>query len=214
MENFKRLLFIGLSAFVSTSLAYAPEEGKITTTLGPYINTTNFKASNTGAKPSYLGGYSLIAVGDISSVGSLEIAMIYLPAMLFERNVEEQYIVESTQVMHITLGYRWWLSPYLSTSLAFYSAYSIGEPTIVHSDFTPINAIGTSARDTTEYGFDGAVQGELWSNDTWAAIAEARYSYSVTSKHDERSDQYGVLIGLRYLVQSEKVVEKRPSDAR
>jgi hypothetical protein len=213
MENFKRWVLAALFGssilLAHQSLAYSPQEGKITATLGPYINTTNFSGSDTVPRPGYLGGYSIVAVGDISSSGSLEIAMIYLPSMLFVRDEGGKYQVENTQVMHITMGYRWWLNPYFSTSLAFYSAYSIGDPNIVHSDFVPTNTIDTSARDTTEYGFDWAVQGELWSNDRWAAIAEGRYSLSVTSKKNEHSDQYGIMIGARYLVQEDKVVEKR-----
>jgi len=191
-----------------TSLAYTPEEGKVTATLGPYINKTNFQGNSSKDKSSYLGSYALIAVGDISSTGSLEIAMIYSPSMLFYREDAGKYLVERTQVMHITMGYRWWLSDNLSTSLAFYSAYSIGSHSIVSSDFAPPDLIDTSARDITEYGFDGAMQWEFWSNHKIAGVLEGRYSASVTSKKNENSDQYGILIGLRYLIQEEKVVEK------
>lgn len=191
-----------------TSLAYTPKEGKVTATLGPYINKTNFQGKSSKDKSSYLGSYALIAVGDISNTGSLEIAMIYSPSMLFYREDAGKYLVERTQVMHITMGYRWWLSDTFSTSLAFYSAYSIGSHSIVSSDFTPPDFIDTSARDITEYGFDGAMQWEFWSNHKFAGVLGGRYSASLTRKKNEDSDQYGILVGLRYFVQEEKVIEK------
>ncbi|RYZ85907.1 MAG: hypothetical protein EOP06_15510 [Proteobacteria bacterium] len=210
MRNIVVLIVVTLICHPIQSFAYTPEEGKITAAFGPYISRTNYQGLPSVREPSYLGGVSLIAVGDISSSGSLEIAMIYLPSMLFYREDSGMATLQSVQVMHISMGYRWWLSPYLSTSLAFYSAYSIGEYSIVHSDFTPRDLLDTSARDATEYGFDGSVQVELFQTDKWAAVTEARYSRSVTSKNNEQSDQYGIMIGLRYQVQTEKNVEKRP----
>ncbi len=209
MKLLKKLLLPIFLISTSSSLAYTPEEGKVTATLGPYINRTNFQGDSSKDKSAYLGSYSLIAVGDISATGSLEIAMIYSPTMLFYREDAGKYLVEKTQVIHITMGYRWWLSSTFSTSLSFYSAYSIGSHSIVSSDFTPPDLIDTSARDITEYGFDGALQWEFWSNHLLAGVLEGRYSASVTSKKNENSDQYGVLIGLRYVVQEDKVVEKR-----
>ena len=77
----------------------------------------------------------------------------------------------------------------------------MGDPKIIHSTFAAGAEIDTSARDTTEYGFDWAVQGDIWSNDKMAVIAETRYSLSVTSKEKEKSDHYGLMLGIRYLIQ-------------
>lgn len=156
----------------------------------------------------YLGGMELVAVGDISDHGALEIAMIYTP-QIFVRDIGGKMLAEKIQTIHITMGYRWWLTPYLSSSLALYSAYPMGEKEVVHDDGGISQTADTSARDRTEYGFDGALQGELWTDEKFALILEARYSLSATPKKDEKSDQYGMVLGIRYIVQEEKKVEKK-----
>ena len=80
----------------------------------------------------------------------------------------------------------------------------MGDPTILHNDFTPGNEIDTSATDTTEYGFDFSLQTELWQNDLNSVILDLRYSRSVTNKSSEDADHYGILIGYRYLLQEKK----------
>lgn len=208
MNNIIRLFWI-LLFLTGKSFAYDPEEGQVTATLGPYFNKTNFGNIDSTINSSYSSGVGLIALGDINPQGSLEIGMFYTPQMFF-RKQETQLICEKTQIMHISMGYRRWINPYFSTSLAFYSAYTMGDPEIIYSDFPKGQEIDTSARDTTEYGIDWSVQGDLWSGDKLAMVFETRYSYSVTNKHDENSDQYGFLLGLRYLVQEEKKVVPRP----
>lgn len=209
MKLIAGLLFIIFVTAHTQSLAHTAEEGKVTATLGPYINRTLFLGPYAKDLESYLGSYALIAVGDISPRGGLEIAMIYSPNILFYRESAGKYIAERVQSIHITMGYHWWLTSRFSTSLAFYSAYSIGTPNIVYSEFSPANLVDTSARDVVEYGFDGAAQWELWSHQGLAAIIEGRYSASVTHKKDENSDNIGILIGLRYVVQEEKAIETR-----
>lgn len=209
MKNIIRVLFVILLFHTEKSFAYDPVEGQVTAILGPYFNKTNFAGVNSGINSTYLGGVGLIAVGDINQKGSLEIGMFYMPQMFF-REQGPRLIAEKTQVMHISMGYRRWINPYFSTSLSFYSSYSMGEPIIIYSDFPLGSEIDTSARDITEYGLDWSLQGDLWSYDKFAVIFEGRYSLSVTSKQDEKSDQYGFLLGLRYLVQDEKKIESRP----
>ncbi len=186
---------------VSTSvLAYTPSEGNVTATLGTFGYKTNFAGSPSGAVSRNLAGLGLVALGDINNIGSLEIAMFDLHKVYF-REEAGKYIAEEKEVIHITMGYRYWINPYFSSSLSFYSSYSLGEVRIVHSDFTPGTEIDTSARDTTEYGFDLAFQGDIWSNEKWAVVGEARYSLSVTSKKSEQSDHYGIMLGARYQIQ-------------
>lgn len=177
-----------------------PQEGNVTATLGSFFYKTNFQDSPTGASSPNRAGLSLIAVGDINTVGSLEIGLFDLHKIYF-RDELGKYIAEEKEVMHITMGYRYWINPYFSTSLSFYSSYSLGETKLIHSDFAPGLEIDTSAQDTTEYGFDWAVQGDVWGNEKWAVVGEARYSLSVTSKPAEKSDHYGFMLGLRYAIQ-------------
>ncbi|MGZ6393716.1 MAG: hypothetical protein ACXWRA_09605 [Pseudobdellovibrionaceae bacterium] len=208
MDNFIRIFCI-LLFLTGKSFAYDPEEGQVTATLGPYYSKTNLWTLNSKASSTFSGGVGLIAVGDINEKGSLEIGMFYMPQMFF-REQDQWLIAERTQVMHISMGYRRWINPYFSSSLSLYSSYSMGDPQIVYNDFPQGLEVNTSAHDTTEYGIDWAVQGDLWSDDKIAVVLEGRYSFSITSKSREKADQYGFLLGLRYLVQEEKKVEHPP----
>ncbi|WP_413289195.1 hypothetical protein [Bdellovibrio sp. HCB337] len=190
-------------------MAYIPEEGQVTATLGPYWSKTNFESTTSPeANPSFMTGLGLVALGDINNFSSLEITMFYTPKD-FIRQQGDEFIVERSQLLHIGMGYRYWINPYFSSSLAFYSSYTMGDPMVVYTDFPPGQDINTSARDTTEYGFDWSIQGQLWGSDQVAVILDTRYSFSVTPKQGEHEDTYGVLLGLRYLVQEEKKVETR-----
>jgi len=182
----------------------------VTATLGPYYSRTNYGGFNSDINSSFKGGIGLIVLGDFNPHASLEISMFYIPQIFF-REFDGYKIAEKTQIMHIGMGYRRWLSPYLSTSLAFYSSYSMGEIDPIYSNVPANVDIDTSARDITEYGLDLSMQGDLWNHDRLAVILEGRYSLSLTSKKGERSDQYGAMIGLRYMVQEEKQVIDPPS---
>lgn len=181
----------------------------MTATLGPYYARTNYAGFSSDINSSFKGGVGLIAVGDFNPHSSLEISMFYIPQTFF-REVDSYRIAEKMQVMHIGMGYRRWLGSYLSTSLAFYSSYTMGERETIYTNVPPTMDVDTSARDITEYGIDWSVQGDLWNQDRLAVVLEARYSLSLTSKQGEKSDQYGAMIGLRYMVQEEKQVIAPP----
>jgi hypothetical protein len=210
MDHIIRALFVFLLFLPALSSAYDPVEGQVTATLGPYFSRTNYGHFESDINSSFQQGIGLIAVGDFNDHASLEISMFYMPQMFF-RKIDDYLLAERTQLIHIGMGYRRWLSPYLSASLAFYSSYSMGSPEIIYSNVPANIDADTSARDITEYGFDFSLQGDLWSSDLLAVVLEGRYSASVTSKKDEKSDQYGVLIGLRYMVQEEKQVIAPPT---
>lgn len=210
-----RDLFFVCTAMVSTLIvstqvcAYLPEEGKVTATFGTFVNRTVYPGSESFARTPFMGGFGLTALGDVSDKGSLEISMIYMRKMYV---AEERSLVlaEETDLMHITMGYRWWLNPYFSTSLNFFSAYSMGDTTVVQNDFIGLpDGPTTSAEDKTEYGLDLSLTGELWSNRKYAVVSDLRYSWDATKKKAEFGDHVALMIGLRYLVQSEKRVEKR-----
>lgn len=188
-------------------MAYTPSEGNVSAYIGPFGYRTNFSGSETGAKnPDAQLGLGLVALGDINKSGSLEIALILMEKIYF-REDQERYQVEKSRVTHIAMGYRRWFGEYFSSSLTFYSAYNMGDVTVLHSDFAPGTEITTSASDITEYGFDLAVQNEVWKTEQYAVVVDARYSKSVTSKSGEKGDHYGLLIGVQYQLQ-----EKKPSD--
>lgn len=205
--NFVKSVLILLSfSFPFKIFAYTPSEGKVSAILGPFLYKTNFQGSDSGAKSPYLGDFGLIAQGDLNNKGGLEIALLHMNKLFF-RQSNGNYIAEKTELIHVTMGYRYWFTNYLAAGLSFYSAYSIGAPFVEHSDF-PLNSnIDTSARDTTEYGFDLSLQSEVWSHENYAVILDARYSLSVTSKQNEDANLYGLLVGLKYMIQ-EKYPER------
>lgn len=207
MRFLKKFLFVALMLLPWSSFAYTPSEGNVTAIFGTYIYKTDYPQTATGGKSPYLGGLGFIVLGDINDKGSLEIALFNMHKHFFREDLGRA-IIEQTQTMHITMGYRRWINPYFATSLAFYSAYSMGDPEIIHSDFTKATQIDTSARDITEYGLDFSVQGDLWNGDEWAAVAEFRYSLSLTYKEMEKADHYGIFIGARHLVQEKVPISK------
>ena len=207
MQNLKYLFLIFLCTHSTISHAYIPKEGNVTANLGPYIYKTNFRGSPSGARSNVRGDIGLLVNGDINDKGALEIGMFHMNKLYF-REDGGQYLAEETDLIHMTMGYRRYLSNLFSASLALYSAYSLNEPRIVHSDFLPGKEIDTSARDTTEYGLDIALQYEIWQQDRFSAVADLRYAYSVTNKFSERADHYGVFICLRYFVQDKERQDK------
>lgn len=197
-------IFLVISMLVFQVSAYVPNEGNVTATLGTFFYKNNFADTVYGAHSQNLTGLGLIALGDLNTTGSLEIAIFDLYKQYYREQAGYE-LVEEKEVVHITMGYRYWINPYFSSSLSFYSSYSMGDVKVVHSTFAPGTEIDTSARDTTEYGFDFAIQGDLYSRELWAITAEARYSLSVTSKENENSDHYGLMLGFRHLMQEKTV---------
>jgi hypothetical protein len=202
------IIIFSFSIAAEYAKAYAPKEGSVNATLGPFIYKTRFDGSGTAVRSPLFGDLGLIVNGDISDKGALEIAMFHMHK-LFIREANENYLAEETELIHITMGYRRWLNEYFSLSWAFFSSYAIGDPRTVHSDFGLVNGIDTSARDSTEYGIDFSLQTEIWHRDRNSVILDTRYSRSVTAKPNESADHYGVMLGFRYFVQ-EKQIRDRP----
>ena len=208
MFSVYKVLFLFLIFFISEkTFAYTAKEGNVSAIFGPFFYKTSFAGSASGATSPDLSGVALMTIGDISDHGSLEIAIFYLNKIYF-RERYGNYLAEKTQLIHVTMGYRYWITSYLSTSLSFFSAYSLGDVEVTHSDFHGVNEPTTSARDKTEYGFDGALQAEVWSHDRYAAVIDLRYSRSVTSQEHENADHYGAFLGLCYFIQEKQKVER------
>ncbi|AZZ35538.1 hypothetical protein CIK05_01555 [Bdellovibrio sp. qaytius] len=182
-----------------------PKEGNVNASIGPFVSRTDYHGSSTQTKAPFFGDFGFIVNGDINDSGALEIALFHMQKVYF-REENSKTIAEKTELMHITMGYRYWLSPLFSTSLALSSSYPMNQPQVMHTDFATGQNIDTSARDTVDYGFDISIQGELWQRDRYSVFADARYGLSVTEKRNEDGSHYGLLIGLKYLVQ-----EKHPT---
>lgn len=206
MAQFKLTVFLSFLFISLNSIAYAPSEGNVATYFGPYLYKTRFAGSNTGSNSPNLGGLGLVVLGDVSSQGSLEIGIFYLNK-IYIREELGKYLSQQTGLIHITMGYRRWLSEMFSASLAFSSGYAMGEIQTLHSDFVPGSEIDTSAKDNTEFGFDLSLLTEIWKTEKYSVVLDTRYFFSVTAKENEYADHYGALLAVKYLMQ-EKTPEK------
>lgn len=206
-----------LSAFFMLILspqtfAYTPSEGKISGTFGPFFYKTNYGGSDTGAKSPNLADFGLIAQGDMNNHAGLEVSIFHLNKVYF-REQGGMVLAEQTELVHLTMGYRRWLTSYFSVALGFYSAYPMGEPKVRHTDFPVGTDFDTSARDPSENGAELSLQSEVWSHKKIAVVIDGRYAYSFTNKSSEHGDHYGVLIGLKYLVQERRNQPNGPDDS-
>ena len=193
------LIFFLLSMPILKAFAYEPQEGNVTAIIGPFASRTDYPGSDS-IKAPWFGGVGLIVQGDINKKGALEIAMFHMQKAYF-RQTGPLLLAEKVELMHITMGYRHWISPLYSASLALSSSYPMNEKSILHNDFPLNQPADTSTSDTVDYGFDLSLQAELWNSDRYSVVTDVRYGLSVTDKPDEKGSHYGILIGFKYLIQ-------------
>ncbi len=192
--------------FTPSSFAYQPQEGNVSAILGPFLYKTNFGRANVGYESPNNYGVGLLALGDLNRNGALEIGIFTLQkTYLKEQN--SKFIVQSAELLHITMGYRYYINRWFSTSLTFFSSYALGTPETLYTEFLPAGQVDTSAKDNTEYGFDFAFQSELASFKNFGLVVDGRYSLSLTPKERERSDHFGILLGIRYLISSSSPIK-------
>lgn len=194
-----------LILFSLNAAAYEPKEGNVSAIIGFFSSQTIYNPPSDVNNPK-LGGVGLIALGDISDKGNLEISMLHMKK-IFYREQGINLLAERSDFMHISMGYRYWMTHYFSAGLAFYSAYSMGSPRIVTNTLQS-NGLTTSAQDKTEYGFDFSLMGEVWSHNRFALVLDGKYSHSVTAKENEYANSYLFLLGVRYFIQEKQVIER------
>ncbi len=211
MINHKLLLMILTIILNYSAQAYEAADGNITVTTGPFVYRSNFPETENGVISGYHGDFGLVLNGDLSTKGSLEIALFHMNK-LYSRDEGGKTQVEETQVMHISMGYRRWVNPYLSGALGLYSSYPMDDAKVDHTDFAPGSEIKTSARDKTEYGLDLSIQTEVWGNNRISVLADARYALSLTNQPNEKGDHYGLMLAVKFLFQ-EKFESKDPKSS-
>lgn len=195
------LSFILLFPFAENAQAYTPQRGNVHTILGPYIFKTNYDSE--GADTAYNpDGLYWVILGDVSDRGSLEITTIFMNKMFYRRD-SGYVIAERAQVVHVSAGYRRWINSYLSASMSLYTSYPLGDSEKVYNTFPVGQEVPTYAQENAETGLDFGLQGELWSRGRYALVLETRYSWALTKKHDEFSDQYAASLGIRYFFQGQ-----------
>lgn len=184
--------------------AYSPKEGNVSATLGMLAYRTNFESSPSGAVAPVQFNFALVVSGDINDRGALEIGVYHMTKQYF-RDLNSYFVGQEIETIEITMGYRQWITPSISASIAFSSAYSLGYIRTIHDDFVPNPPIDTSAGDNVEYGFHFSAQADLFTIGRFTGSLSALYSLSVTAKPNERADHYGALVGLRYFIQEKQV---------
>ncbi len=199
MTNVK-VFFLIFFVFGQRIFAYEPQEGNVTAIIGPFVSQTHYQSSASNVPNPVYGNFGLIAQGDINDAGSLEIALFHMQKT-YIREDASRIFAEKTELMHITMGYRYWINPKYSVSLALSSSYPMNQPKVIRNDLPIGQEIDTSSRDTVDYGFDFSVQSELWQKERYSVVADVRYGLSVTEKQNENGSHYGILIGLKYLIQ-------------
>ncbi len=191
-----------MSLFASgVAWAHQAQEGDIRATAATQFYRNDVRDHD--FSPPWLQSVGLIVEGDIDNHGGLEISAFYL-RQFYSIQKDGLVLDETGKRMYITMGYRHWFNTRLSSAIAFFSSYTMGDPAIQRNDFGTGPRPTTSAKDVVDYGFDFSVQYEPWREGRWAAVVDARYSLSVTSKPGEAGNFYGFLVGLKYFVQGQE----------
>ena len=212
MRHPVKSLFLLITLFTFRIYAYAPKEGNITGSYGLFLYKTNFNGSSQLAPSPILGDVGLIANGDMTERGSLEIALFHMNKIYY-RNLNDLYLAEKAETMHVMMGYRRWLSETFSLGLGFYAAYTMNSYQTIHSESNVDLAIDTSARDTAENGFDFSMQNEIWSKGKESVFVDLRYSYSISNKENEKGDHYMLFLAYRQLIQEKNPEPSLPTIA-
>ncbi|MGZ3724013.1 MAG: hypothetical protein ACXVA9_13815 [Bdellovibrionales bacterium] len=195
----KIISWIILVGFGWQAFAHEPADGSIYATAGPFALKAHPR--NHDFTAPVLGGFGLLAEGDLDHNGGIEISAFYLH-QLFSLQQNGKVIEEVGKRIYIVSGYRLWPTKNFSGGLGFFSSYSIGSGEVVRNDYGSVPPPETSAHVITAYGFDFSLQWEPWRKERYSAIVDARYSYSVTARPGEDSNFYGVLVALKYYVQN------------
>lgn len=203
MQDFKQILwplsFILCILFSKSALAeYYPQRGNVYLILSSYTFKTNYEGAE--ARGYNSGGAGFTILGDVNDHGSLEVTTLYMNKMYFRRD-NDRLIAEKAQIIHVSMGYRYWWNNYFATSMSLYTSYPLGDSEKLYDESLPDQQIATTAQENSETGLDFGIHTDLWSQGRYALVLEGRYSWALTKKHDEFADQYGVLIGLRYFFQ-------------
>lgn len=203
---FSSLSFTLLLFITNTGSAYIPVRGNVHAVLGSYFFQTNYGGEQHMTAPNR-DGIAVLVWGDVSDHGSLEMSMFHMSKTYYRRD-REMLIIEKVPTVHVSIGYRYWWKPDVSLSLGLFTSYPLEDTEKIFSNFPPAEEITTTARENSQTGLDMAVDKEVWADGRYAVTLGARYSWALTKLHDEFSDQYGVMLGLRYFIQG----RDRPED--
>ncbi len=182
----------------ATAHAHEPQEGKVFATFGPFLHQTQNLHSKDRSRAPLLVGLGLLAEGDTGPRGGIEVGLFYIEKT-YQRIFGTTHIVEQVHKVDLPIGYRHWFSNEFSAALYFSALFSLGEYQVIYSDYPGGDV--TSAREQLEYGAESSVQWEFWHNDLFAVLLDGRYFYSLSAQDNEDAHHYGIMVGLKYLIQ-------------
>ncbi|MBX3022919.1 MAG: hypothetical protein KF799_14690 [Bdellovibrionales bacterium] len=192
-----RVIFLLLLFTASLKVAaHEPKDGDIRAMFGGFTYRTMTP------QPAAIHLDPALAVeADVSKHGGVEVSMFYLRNAFYLRRYGD-VLAEQIKRVYIATGYRHWFTPKFSTALAFASSYTIGNYKVLKDSYGNTARPDTSAHDITEYGLDLSVQYEPWSWERFAVVVDGRYGWSLTPKKKEDAHHMGVLIAIKYFIQS------------
>lgn len=197
---FTFFLIIIIDLTCNITYAYIPQEGNATATYSLIMYRTEFYEGPSSAKSPYLLDFGLVANGDLNSNSSIEVSIFHLNKIFF-RTQNSQVLSEKTQSIQIITAYRFWLNSEWATGLGLSSLFPIGD---VHTQSDSGNLkqnYTTSASETVNNGLDFFIEKEIITNSDFSITLNLHYNYSISAKENENSNQYGLVLGYRRIVQ-------------
>lgn len=184
--------------FFHPVFAYKPEKGRVSVSTGPYVFYTDMQSKPKDFFDQPRFGWGLIAEGVFAKKSGLEVGLFYMekPYLLSENG---NILLQQIKRMHITTGYRYWWSSYLSTGLGIFSAFSIGDWKDMRRDPGLSEGIATSAEVVTVYGMDASVRFEFDFSKKDGIIFDTRYALHFKPEKGERPNH--LTFGIFYIRQ-------------
>jgi hypothetical protein len=189
--------------------AHQPDEGKVFGTIGPFVNHSQSVYTPEANYTPFFLGFGILAEGDLSNHGGGEIGLFYFNK-LYKRAMANGFVVAQVAKIDIPMGYRYWFNPSFSGALGFSTSFSVGNPQVNFSNVTGDQS--TSATNIADYGIDFSVQWEFWTNGLFSALVDGRYSLSISTNPGEDANQYGVLVGIKYMIQEKDKDREREKE--
>lgn len=182
----------------SVSYAYKPEKGRVSASTGPFVFYTDMqsKPGDFFDRPRF--GWSLIAEGVFAKNSGLEVGLFYMEKPYLRKD-NSNVLVQQIKRMHITTGYRYWWSSYVSTAIGIFSAFSIGDWKDDHRDSGLPADFATSAEVVTVYGMDTSLRLEFDFSKKDGIVFDTRYALHFKPEDGERPNH--LTFGIFYIRQ-------------
>jgi hypothetical protein len=107
---------------------------------------------------------------------------------------------ELSQVLHFSMGYRYWWSPWVSSSLGLFTAYPFGVRKVYINEFGQAHP-SSSLSENSVYGLDVALQFCFLKNNGSGPWFEIRHSMPFSPKAGEMFSHTSLFLGWNLVLQ-------------